>query len=350
MYTYIVYTFFCLLKRVKVAYLEVFLKEFIASQNDDGKRLSRFVYSVTQNLPNSLLYKSFRNGRIKVNGKKAVADTRLVRGDKIQLYINDEFFENGTTVEKNVEKASSGVNSRTNFTILWQNKDIAFLHKPSGLLCHEDKSDKATLLDSFTAYLIEKGDYVPSKENTFSPALCNRLDYGTEGIVIAAKNYIALRDMNELIAEDLLEKKYLCITVGKPPEGIHTAYLTRDKNEKTVKVTKKEIPGSKKIITGVEVFDSSNGLSLCKITLYTGRTHQIRAHLSFLQTPILGDVKYGNIRMNRKFSLQSQALCANEIQFSNSIPKRNHFHSLENKNYRIEKPKILNQWNGLCSE
>lgn len=326
------------------------MKEFIASQNDAGKRLSRFVYSVTQNLPNSLLYKSFRNGRVKVNGKKAAADTRITVGDHIQLYINDEFFEEAKHAKKETQKAASSVKAKANFTILWQNKDIAFLHKPSGLLCHEDKSNKITLLDSFTEHLIETGEYVPSKENTFSPALCNRLDFGTEGIVIAAKNYIALRDMNELISEDLVEKKYLCITVGKPPEGTHAAFLTRDKNANTVKVTKKEIAGSKKIITGVEVLDSNDGICLCKITLYTGRTHQIRAHLAFLQTPILGDVKYGNLRINRKFSLQYQALCANEIQFSDTIPKQNRFHLLENKYFRIEKPKILGQWNSLCME
>lgn len=349
MYTIPVYTIFAYLKREHTLVWRTFLKEFIATKNDHDKRLSRFVLGVTQNMPNSLLYKSFRNGRIKVNGKKQSADFRISSGDFIQLYINDEFFESGTS---NTAKIAEKTELEIPFEppeILWQNKDIALLHKKSGQLCHPDNTNKATLLNAFTQYLIEKGEFNPNKENLFSPTLCNRLDYGTEGIVIAAKNYLALRDMNTLLATDQVQKNYLCITYGKPPEGIQKAFLKRDKQNKMVSILAKENKDSKNITTGIEILDTHQKYTLCKITLYTGRTHQIRAHLAFLNSPIIGDAKYGTPLINKQLSLKQQALCANQLNFSETIPKHNLFSSLQGKIFQIEKPKIIEQWKYLCN-
>ena len=175
------------------------MKQYTATTNDDGVRLSRFVQSVTRDFPTSLLYKSFRNKRVKVNGKKAAPEYRLQAGDLIELYINDEFFppEGAKPEPKAVPKKQP---KQPKVTVIYEDDNIAVLYKPTHLLCHSDRTGDANLVDAFTQYLAEKGEYDPHGENRFKPGICNRLDRGTEGLVIAAKSYAALRDMNEILS------------------------------------------------------------------------------------------------------------------------------------------------------
>ena len=191
------------------------MKQYTATANDEGVRLSRFVQSVTRDLPTSLLYKSFRNKRIKVNGKKGAPEDRIQAGDLIELYINDEFFppEGAKPAAKKPPKKQQ---NQPKVTVIYEDENIAVLYKPTHLLCHSDRTGDANLVDAFTQYLAQKGEYDPSGENRFKPGICNRLDRGTEGLVIAAKSYAALRDMNEIIRTDLLKKEYYTITVGIP--------------------------------------------------------------------------------------------------------------------------------------
>ena len=209
------------------------MKQFTATANDEGVRLSRFVQSVTTGLPASLLYKSFRNKRIKVNGKKAAPDARLAAGDLIELYINDEFFP---PEAKPARPARPAKPRQPRVQVVYEDENIAVLYKPAHLLCHSDRTGDANLVDAFTAYLTEKGEYAPGGENRFVPALCNRLDRGTEGLVIAAKNYAALRDMNEIIRTDRLKKEYYTITVGIPPRGRFTAWWEHDEKANKVSI------------------------------------------------------------------------------------------------------------------
>ena len=278
------------------------MKKFIAGENETGVRLSRFVESVTKDLPRSLLYKSFRNKRIKVNGKRAEADTRLCAGDVIELYINDEFFPAAPRQKK--------VARQPPVRVIYEDDDIAVLYKPAHLLCHSDRTGDANLVDAFCAQLQAEGKYDPKAENRFAPALCNRLDRGTEGLVIAAKRYTALRDMNEIIRKDWMKKEYLTITVGAPPAGRHVAWLQHKEAGNKVRIHARESKGYKKIITDVTVIRQSGPFALCRIGLITGRTHQIRAHLAYLGHPVLGDLKYGNRTMNERTGLKTQALCA----------------------------------------
>lgn len=196
------------------------MKSFTAGSNENGVRLSRFVESVTQQLPRSMMYKAFRNKRIKVNGKRAEPDTRLCTGDVIEMYINDEFFpaHTGTSKPKPPRRQPP-------VTIVYEDENFAVLYKPAHLLCHRDRTGDPNLVDAFAAYLEAKGEYNPHAEQRFAPALCNRLDRGTEGLVLAAKTYQALRDLNEIIRTDLMKKEYLTITVGAPPAGRHIAWL-----------------------------------------------------------------------------------------------------------------------------
>ena len=191
------------------------MKKYTAGENENGVRLSRFVESVTKDLPRSLMYKSFRNKRIKVNGKRAEPDTRLATGDVIELYINDEFFPAHPVQHKPAVRRQPPV------TVIYEDASIAVLYKPAHLLCHSDRTGDPNLVDAFAAQLQAQGKYDPHAENRFAPAICNRLDRGTEGLVIAAKTYAALRDMNEIIRQDWMKKEYLTITVGAPAGSAH---------------------------------------------------------------------------------------------------------------------------------
>ena len=315
------------------------MKSFTAGPNENGVRLSRFVESVTTGMPTSLLYKSFRNKRVKVNGKKAAPEYRIAQGDLIELYINDEFFAAAPAVKKPARKQPP-------VHVIYEDEAIAALYKPTHLLCHSDRTGDANLVEAFTAYLTEKGEYQQDQEHSFSPAICNRLDRGTEGLVLAAKTYQALRDMNTIIREDFLQKEYLTITFGVPPKGRHIAYLRH--TEKNNKVTVRSSPAEefKQIITDVDVLATKGPFALCRIGLITGRTHQIRAHLAFLGAPVLGDIKYGNRKIHQRTGFETQALCAARLSFK-QIPAENTLAYLSGKTFELEQPSILKQFEQL---
>lgn len=328
------------------------MRSFTAGDNDAGVRLSRFVLRVTTGLPTSLLYKSFRNKRIKVNGRRAAPEQRLAAGDRVELYINDEFFAPAAK-----EPPFADNIPLPDFSVVFEDGNIAILQKPAGVLSHRGEREGPTLLDAFTARQIKRGEYDPAAENTFSPALCNRLDRGTEGLVVAAKNYSSLRDMNALIQAGALRKFYRCITVGAPAPGRHEGWLVRDYGEKQVSVTQ-EPPAAmterwaqrgqaRSITTAVEVVERCGGLALCEIELVTGRTHQIRAHLAALGAPLLGDMKYGNDDANRAYGQKGQALCAFSLCFTDELPAENTLSYLAGRSFEAVDATLPLLWQSL---
>lgn len=287
------------------------MKEFTINKNDSGQRVDKFIEKAVPLLPKSLMYKYIRTKRIKLNGKRCEISTRLCEGDVMQLYIGDEFFE--TAPDRVFLSVPADI------SVVYEDENILLCDKKNGLVVHEDDENTAdTLINRILHYLYDKGEYDPDSENSFTPALCNRLDRNTGGIVIAAKNAEALRILNEKIKERELEKRYLCITVGVPPKksDTMTAYLEKDEKTKTVTVTDRKTPRNKTIVTSYKVLKTDGKLSLVEVKLDTGRTHQIRAHFAHIGCPLLGDGKYGIGEVNRQYKIKTQALYSYKLKFT----------------------------------
>lgn len=289
------------------------MKELTVGKNDAGQRLDRFVGKAVPLLPESLLQKYIRLKRIKLNGKGSKRDTRLNEGDVLSLYINDEFFEKPT------ERNSYLKVGAPRLDIVYEDENILLADKKPGVLCHSaGEWDYNTLIANIQAYAYQKGEWRPREENAFAPALCNRIDRNTGGIVIAAKTAEALRVINEKIKEREIEKYYLCVVRGrpKPAEGQLRGYIFKDAAKNRVYVRRKPEPGAKEALTYYRTLASQGGLSLVECRLGTGRTHQIRAQMAAAGTPLLGDGKYGSDRENKKLGEDGQLLCSYRLEFA----------------------------------
>lgn len=288
------------------------MKSFIINENDANQRLDKFVTKSAPLLPKNLLYKYIRLKRIKVNRKKAQISTRLVIGDIVDMYINDEFFEKKESVY-DFMYASKKIN------IIYEDENILLIDKPEGLIVHPDNNEfRDTLITRIQRYLYEKGEYNPENENSFAPALANRIDRNTGGIVIAAKNAETLRILNEKIKYRELDKYYLCLIHGvlDSKEDTLVAYLSKNEDKNIVKVFDKPFLNSKEIKTKYKVLNEDNNISLLEIELLTGRTHQIRAHFAHIGHPLVGDGKYGKNAADRKMGFVHQALYSYKLRFS----------------------------------
>ncbi len=273
------------------------MKEFTIRKNDAGQRVDKFITKAVPLLPQSLLYKYIRLKRIKLNGRRTEISARLSEGDVLQLYINDEFF---APAKESYDFLRAG----RQLDILYEDENVLLLDKKVGLLSHPDEGEyNDTLITRVQRYLYEKGEYDPKAEASFAPALVNRIDRNTGGIVIAAKNAESLRILNQKLKDREIRKYYLCVVIGKPPkrEDTLTAWMTKDEKKNKVTVYDHPVPGAKTMVTRYKVLQSAKGLSLCEVELLTGRTHQIRAHMAHVGCPLLGDGKYGTNAANAPF-------------------------------------------------
>ena len=289
------------------------MKEFTITQNDAGQRLDRFLAKAVPLLPASLAQKYIRLKRVKLNGKRAERDTRLTAGDTLQLYINDEFFD--TPKEENAYLTVAA----PKLHIVYEDENILLVDKKPGQAVHPHDGAEygKTLIDHIQAYLYAKREWRPREENAFTPALCNRIDRNTGGIVIAAKNAESLRILNDKIKDREIEKFYLCAVTGtpKPSSGRLENYLFKDAKKNQVYVKDKPMPGAKPAATEYRVICTKGRLSLVECRLLTGRTHQIRVQMAHAGWPLLGDGKYGRERVNREYGEKGQALYSYRLRF-----------------------------------
>lgn len=288
------------------------MRELVVKKNDANQRLDKFLLKKFKTMPKKMAYMYIRKKCVKVNGKKATPEVMLKENDLLTFYIKDEFFDN--IQEENYEF----LKAPKNLKIIYEDENIILLDKKPGVIVHQDKSYHFDcLLLRLQHYLYDNGEYNPKEENCFAPALVNRIDRNTGGIVIGAKNAESLRILNQKMKDRELHKFYLCLLINRPKKdnAILSDYLI--KNEKTNKVTvlKNEKQGAKKILTKYSVLKTNNNLTLCEVELLTGRTHQIRAHMSSIGCPILGDNKYGNKKLNQKYSLSKQCLYSYKLAF-----------------------------------
>ncbi len=287
------------------------MRTLIIKENDSGQRLDKFLSKTLKTLPMSLMYKQIRTKKIKVNRKRTEPKYILQTGDTVELFIAEEFFEK-------TSENDSFMKLKPTLDVIYEDKNIILVDKKPGLIVHSDNNEELnTLIDHIKAYLYQKGEYDPKTENSFAPALCNRIDRNTGGIVIAAKNAEALRIMNQKIKDREITKLYLLAVHGKleKKSGKLKNYILKDEKNNTVKVYDTKVKNAKSAETNYRVIDEKNGLSLVEVELLTGRTHQIRAQFSHIGHSLLGDGKYGINKDDRKAGYKCQALYSYRLSF-----------------------------------
>lgn len=317
------------------------MKELTVTKNDAGQRLDRFLAKAVPLLPASLCQKYIRLKRIKVDGKRADRDTRLVEGSVIQLYINDEFFDTPKPENAYLTVSAPKLN------LVYEDNNLLLVDKKPGQAVHPHDGAEygKTLIDHIQAYLYAKGEWRPREEHAFAPALCNRIDRNTGGIVIAAKNAEALRILNQKIKDRELEKRYLCVVHGrpKPAAGRLEGWIFKDAVQNRVYVTQKFQPGAKSAVTEYRTLKSQNGLSLVECELITGRTHQIRAMMAAAGTPLLGDGKYG--KLDKQYDRKFQALYSYRLKFTFTTDA-GILQYLDGREFQVEQVDFVTQYFG----
>ncbi len=302
------------------------MKQFIIQENEAGQRLDKYLSKLLKEAPKSFFYKMMRKKNIVLNGKKASGNEKLEEGDAIRFYLSDETFEK-------FAGSSEVVRAVCKLEVIYEDHDIILINKPAGMLSQPDKTGEASLVEYLIGYLLENQTLTEENLSTFKPSVCNRLDRNTSGIIAAGKSLAGLQELSVLFHERTLQKYYLCLVEGVIKKADHMkGYLRKDDKCNKVMVQEEKDIEALPIETKYEPLGDNGKLTLLKVQLITGRPHQIRAHLSSIGHPIIGDRKYGNKKTNRiygeRYHLEHQLLHA----------------------YRLDVPEIAGRLNRLSGQ
>ena len=274
------------------------MKQFYVQQNEAGQRLDKLVAKLLNKAPKSFIYKMLRKKNITLNGAKADGSEKLSVQDEIKLFLSDDTFAlfseeiQTTQVEYDLD-------------IIYEDPHILILNKPLGVLSQKAEKDDISMVEHILSYLMSTKQLTKEQLISFKPAVCNRLDRNTGGILIAGKSLLGLQEMARLLKDRSLGKYYLCIVKGRIEEKERIeGYLSKDEKKNQVKITKAPLEGSDYICTEYEpIAYAEHKFTLLQVKLITGKSHQIRAHLASIGHPIIGDYKYGNQKTNHFFKM-----------------------------------------------
>ena len=321
------------------------MRKLVTGSPESGQRLDKYLGRYLSGAPQSFLYKMLRKKNITLNGKKASGSEKLQEGDEIVLFLSEDTIRNFGGAEasetsaalpgkdltasiKALDRPGSGIpaSGKTamesakipELPVLFENKDVIFFNKPAGMLSQKAKPEDYSVCEALTDRLLKTGELSPETLRVFRPGVCNRLDRNTSGVIAAGKTIRGLQGLSALLKERNLEKYYLCLVWGTPPEeGRVISFLQKDEETNTVRISDKA-PGEK-VELRYRKLAEGKGASLLRIQLITGKSHQIRAQLAAMGFPILGDAKYGDREKNHRFAetcpLRTQLLHARELVF-----------------------------------
>ena len=284
------------------------MRQMKIGENEAGQRLDKYLAKLLPKAPKGFLYKMLRKKNIKLNRKKASGKEKLCLGDEVQLFFKDETFEQ-------FSKQESFRKAHTKLDILYEDEQILLLNKPAGMLSQKGHPQDVSAVEYLITYLLESGQITSGELQTFRPAFCNRLDRNTSGILAAGKTLASLQELSRLFRDWILGKYYLCLVKGSlVQKKFIKGYLHKEEKCNKVVIKETPFPGAGPIETSYEPLAGNGEMTLLRVHLITGRTHQIRSHLSYEGHPILGDPKYGDQEWNqffyRKYGLRSQLLHA----------------------------------------
>lgn len=317
------------------------MKLITVHKQEEGQRLVKLLGAYLKEAPNSFFYKMLRKKNITLNGKKADGTEKLKCGDEIRLFLSDETYEKFVGKVQPKEKFPMA-----KLNIVYEDSNVIFINKPAGMLSQKSVPSDVSLNEYLLGYLEKSGQWKQEESKAFRPSVCNRLDRNTSGLVICGKSMAGLQQMAALLKDRSLHKYYLCLVKGVMTESQHLeGYLLKDENSNQVKIFQKETEGAAHIITEYEPLYTEGETTLLKVTLVTGKSHQIRAHLSSIGHPIIGDPKYGDRKVNAFFrethGIKNQMLHAWKLTFPELAEPLD---NLSEKSFEAEPAGLMKQY------